>query len=205
MHKSRTALLITSGLGMISTLFTWRLYDQIGEKADEAGMSGFISDLNLEAELVAENGIDIKWGFVTLALFAIIMLIAAMGKKDQALGTGSTKFALLVISATNVIYHIAIISLILIAAYKTPGFGLYIAFTLSLVAMILPYLFNKSGAFDPMTPKEIVKDIEQSADDFEDKAEEVGDKIEDSIEDKFKKKRKEEKPNDLPSDDRTEV
>jgi hypothetical protein len=184
MHKSRIAILIVSSLGMISTLFIWKLHDS----AAEFGLAGFLKNPELEAI----TGLDSKYGYVTVVLFAIVLLIAVIGKRESIIPAGTIKFTLLLINGSLVIYHIIVISLFMFTKFNEPAYGVYTAFVISLASLLIPYLFKASGKIAVMTPKEIKKDIEKSAEDFEDKMDDIGDQIEDNVEEVFKKKSKEE-------------
>ena len=169
MHKGRIAIAILSGIGVLSAILPWRVVE-----LPDLSFIGF-GDLG---NGITQLGTDLKLGYVTMALFAVIIILALAGKKEQMVAKGFPKMGILVLSSLLAIFHLITMIIYLISEYNSPAWGLYTAVIVSIVLVGLPYIFKADGTVSIPSAEEVADDIEDSAEIIEDKVEDVADRIE---------------------------
>ena len=193
MHKGRISIAVLAAIGAFSAILPWRVVE-----LPDLSFIGF-GDLG---NSITQLGIDLKIGYFTIALFAVIIGLALAGKKENMVAKGFPKMGILVISGLLTVFHLVIMIIYLVSEYNSPAWGLYTAFIVSLVSVGLPYIFKADGTVAIPSVEEVADDIEDSADIIEDKMEEIEDKIEDRFDkddeddDDDKEEKQEEKAGD---------
>ncbi|MEX1000544.1 MAG: hypothetical protein WDZ35_00365 [Crocinitomicaceae bacterium] len=171
MHKGRITLIVASIIGVFSIFLPWVVRDMSGLKS---------IGIDIEKENithVTQLGLDTNYIFVGLIGFALIALVSIMGDRSKMISKGIPKMSVLVISGLLSLFHLFLIIVLLLTKYESPTFGVYLAFSVSLIALIVPYLFKANGEFDIPSGKEISRDIEENVEVIE----EIADEAEDSI------------------------
>lgn len=184
MHKGRISIAVLAAVGAFSAILPWR-YVELPDLSF-IGLGSLAGGVN-------QLGIDLKLGYVTILLFAIIAILALVGNREKMVAQGFPKMGILVLSGLLSAYHLIVMIIFFINEYQSPSWGLYTAVIVSIVMMGLPYIFKSDGSVSIPSVKEVADDIEDSADIIEDKVEDIADKIEDRFD---KDDEKEEKPAD---------
>lgn len=175
MHKGRISVAVMAGIGMFASLLPWRTVTIDGSEF------GF----NFNMEPLTQYGIDTWLGYVNIILFLVIAVAALIGPKEKMIAKGFPKMTILVVSGLALLFSGFVIIAYALSKYDSAQIGVYLALVASLLTALTPYFFNADGSVDMPTVKEVIGDIEDSAEIVEDKVEDIADKVEDKIEDKL--------------------
>lgn len=195
MHKGRITVAIMAGIGMFASFLPWRSVEIDGS---EFGM-------NFNFGNFKQLGVDTWLGYVNIALFLVILIMAIVGSKQKMIAKGFPKMTILVVSGLALIFSAFVLVAFALSEYDTALVGVYLALFASIFTAATPYFFNADGTVDMPSVKEVMDDIEESAEIVEDKVEDIADKVEDKIEDKLgldddEKKEEKAKPEDKKED-----
>ena len=169
MHKGRITVAVIAGIGLLSTLFPWIEVWEMGMER------GIVYDLGTRLEY----GFQSWYGYLAMFFFMLIAAFALMGKKGNMIAKGIPKMAILVLSGLILLEGILILIIAGLSVTLSPQAGIYIMMIVSLCTAVAPYLFKADGTVEIPSVKEVIDDIEDSAEIVEDKAEAAADKIED--------------------------
>ncbi|MEO9532304.1 MAG: hypothetical protein ABJG68_08765 [Crocinitomicaceae bacterium] len=182
MHKGRITLAILAGIGFLLIVFPWMEETVNGSKVGFPNIAG--------SEVY--YGFQTWYGQMASLLFAVIALFALIGKRDTMIAKGFPKMTVLATSGILFLEGIVIFSITGFSTHFTAQAGVYGILILALATAVAPYLFKADGTVHIPNVKDVVDDIEDSADIVEDKFEDISDKVEDKaegimdkIEDKF--------------------
>lgn len=194
MHKGRITIAIIAGIGFLLVLFPWM----------EETVTGSIIGLHNISGTEVYYGFQTWYGQMAALLFVVIAIVALIGKKSTMIAKGFPKLAILVVSGIIFLEGIVIFSISGFSSHFTAQAGVYGILILALATALAPYLFKADGTVHIPKVKDVIDDIEDSADIVEDKIEDITDRVEDTaenlsekIEDKFdgnKDDKKEGKP-----------
>lgn len=175
MHKGRVTVAVMAGIGMFSSFLPWAFVTMNGKEF------GFNKTFGTFRQL----GVDSWLGYTNLVFFSIILVMALLGNKKNMIAKGFPKMSILVMSGLAFLLTIGVLIVFALSDYNDPLIGVYLAMAASLLTAATPYFFNADGSVDIPTVKEVIDDIEDSAEIVEDKVEDIADKVEDKIEDKL--------------------
>lgn len=175
MHKGRITVAIMAGMGMLASFLPWR----------SVSIDGAEFGVNFNFGNFKQLGVDTWLGYLNIALFLVILIMALAGKKEKMIAKGFPKMTILVVSGLALLFSVFVLIVYAMSKYDSALIGVYLALVASLLTAATPYFFNADGSVDVPTVKEVMDDIEDSADIVEDKVEDIADKVEDKIEDKL--------------------
>jgi hypothetical protein len=171
MHKGRITVAIIAGVGLLTLFFPWIE----------------ITDFSVDRGIVLNKTTEVYYGFQTwygqLAglLFAVIGILALVGKTDVMISKGFPKITILGACAVLLLEAITIFAICGFTKNYTVQAGVYGIIIVSLIAAIAPYLFKADGTVHLPKVKNVLDDIEESAEIVEDKIEDITEKIEDKF------------------------
>ena len=175
MHKGRITVAIMAGIGMFASFLPWR---SVNIDTSEYGF-------NFNFANFKQLGVDTWLGYVNIALFLVIIIMALVGSKEKMIAKGFPKMTILVVSGLALLFTAFVLVAYALSTHDTALVGVYLALFGSILTAATPFFFNEDGTVDMPSVKEVIDDIEESADIVEDKVEDIADKVEDKIEDKL--------------------
>ena len=171
MHKGRITVAVLAGIGMFASFLPWR----------SVTINGADFGLSFNMAPVKQLGVDTWLGYVNITFFLVIAIMALAGKKQNMIAKGFPKMTILVVSGLAFVFTAFVLIAYALSNYDSAQFGVYLALIAALLTAATPYFFNADGSVDMPTVKEVMNDIEDSADIVEDKVEDIADKVEDKL------------------------